>query len=150
MRVYRISSPAHVRTALSGQGAALYPGRWNSLGVRLGYTAGSAALAMLEMLVHMDKEDVPSDRRLLSFEVPDDAVQALAVLPPGWSDLPYADVVRAVGDEWIAGARSLALQVPSAVARHEYNLLFNPAHPRFGEVALVNDEPLALDARLFA
>jgi len=98
----------------------------------------------------MDKEDVPSDRRLLSFEVPDDAVQALAVLPPGWSDLPYADVVRAVGDEWIAGARSLALQVPSAVARHEYNLLFNPAHPRFGEVALVNDEPLALDARLFA
>lgn len=150
MRVYRISGPAHVGNALSGQGAALYPGRWNSIGVRVGYTAGSAALAMLEMLVHVDKEDVPTNRRLLSYDVPDDALQELKVLPAGWSDLPYSDDVRAVGDQWIAAAGSLALRVPSAVARHESNVLINPAHPRFNEVALVADEPLALDARLFA
>jgi RES domain-containing protein len=149
MRVYRISKPAYVGTALSGQGAAYYPGRWNSQGVRIGYTAGSVALAMLELLVHVDKEDVPTDLRLLSYEVPDDAVKDLEPLPDGWSELPYSSAVRAAGDQWVAAADSLALRVPSAVARHETNTLINPAHPRFKEAALVADEPLALDPRLF-
>lgn len=150
MRVFRISRPAFVATSLSGQGAAMYPGRWNSLGVRIAYTAGSAALAMLEMLVHVDKEDVPAGQRLLSFEVPDDAIERLSSLPRGWNELPYSAAVRAVGDAWAAASRSLALQVPSAVARYENNLLINPAHPRFAEIARVADDDLALDARLFA
>lgn len=149
MRVYRISKPAYVVHALSGQGAGLSPGRWNSIGVRLAYAAGSVALSMLEMLVHVDKEDVPVGLRLLSYELPDDAVQELLHLPSGWSDLPYSGVVRATGDQWIASGASLALRVPSAVARHEFNLLINPAHPRLDEVALVADEALALDDRLF-
>jgi RES domain-containing protein len=149
MRVYRISKAVHVATALSGQGAAWYAGRWNSRGVRLAYTAGSVALAMLELLVHADKEDAPTGLRLLACELPDDAVDPLDALPEGWSDLPYSQAVQSVGDRWIASARSLALCVPSAVARHESNVLINPAHPRFAEVALVADETLTLDARLF-
>ncbi|VTU32306.1 hypothetical protein SRS16CHR_05058 [Variovorax sp. SRS16] len=150
MRVYRISKAVHVATALSGQGAALYAGRWKSRGVRLAYMAGSAALAMLELLVHVDKEDAPTGLRLLSYELPDDAVQPLHALPPGWSALPYSPAVQAVGDRWIASGRSLALRVPSAVARHESNVLVNPGHARFAEIALVADETLTLDARLFA
>ena len=50
MRVYRISRPEYVATALLGNGAALAPGRWNSRGVRLAYTASSVSLAMLEIL----------------------------------------------------------------------------------------------------
>ncbi|MDM0081312.1 RES family NAD+ phosphorylase [Variovorax sp. J31P179] len=149
MRVYRISKPAYVVNALSGQGAGLYPGRWNSIGVRLAYAAGSVALSMLEMLVHVDKEDVPIGRRLLSYELPDDGVLELRHLPSGWSDLPYSIAVQQTGDQWLASAASLALRVPSAVARHEFNLLINPAHPRFDEVALVANEALALDERLF-
>jgi RES domain-containing protein len=149
MRVYRISKAVHVATALSGQGAALYAGRWNSKGVRLACTAGSVALAMLELLVHVDKEDAPTGLRLLSYELPDDAVQRLDALPPGWSDLPYSRAVQAVGDRWIASARSLALHVPSAVARHESNVLVNPGHARFADVAWVANEALVLDARLF-
>jgi len=148
MRVYRISKPAFIATSLSGQGAAVYPGRWNSLGVRLAYTAGSAALAMLEMLVHVDKEDAPIGLRLLSFDVPDDAIEVLAALPIGWNGLPYSAAVRAVGDAWIAASRSLALSVPSAIARYERNLLINPAHPRFADIALIADDDLVLDARL--
>lgn len=149
MRVYRISKPAHVATSLSGLGSAAYPGRWNSQGVRLAYTAGSSALAMLELLVHLDKEDVPAGLRLLSFALPDDAVDTLDPLPPGWDRLPYATAVRAAGDAWIASTASLALRVPSAVAHDESNLLVNPAHPRFAEVRLLDDRPLALDPRLF-
>jgi RES domain-containing protein len=149
MRVYRLSKPQYVGAALSGQGAALYPGRWNSQGVRIGYTASSVALAMLELLVHVDKEDVPADLRLLTYNVPDVAVEDLDPLPAGWNELPYSIAVRAAGDQWVAAAESLALRVPSAVARHETNVLINPAHRRFNEVTLIADEPLALDPRLF-
>lgn len=149
MRVYRITAPAHVGAALSGQGAAVAPGRWNSSGVRMGYTAGSVGVAMLELLVHIGRENVPGDRRLLTLEIPADAIEALAVLPDGWNRLPYTATVRRAGDDWIASGRSLAIRVPSAIARHEVNVLVNPSHPRFGEIALVDDEPLAFDSRLF-
>ena len=151
MRVYRISRPEYVATALLGNGAALAPGRWNSRGVRLAYTASSVSLAMLEILVHVNREDVPEGRRMLAYEIPD---EPLAELPPnrwprGWDKLPYSDAVRRVGDGFVRDGRQLALRVPSAVARGEFNVLVNPAHPQFGQIRLLADDPLALDPRLF-
>ena len=151
MRVYRISRPEYVATALLGNGAALAPGRWNSRGVRLAYTASSVSLAMLEILVHVNREDVPEGRRMLAYEFPD---AALAELPPnrwprGWDKLPYSDAVRRVGDGFVRDGSQLALRVPSAVARGEFNVLVNPAHPQFGQIRLLADDPLALDPRLF-
>ena len=151
MRVYRISRPEYVATALLGNGAALAPGRWNSRGVRLAYTASSVSLAMLEILVHVNREDVPDGRRMLAYEIPD---AALAELPPnrwprGWDKLPYSDAVRRVGDGFVRDGRQLALRVPSAVARGEFNVLVNPAHPQFGQIRLLADDPVALDPRLF-
>lgn len=149
MRVFRITAPAYVDRALSGEGAARYPGRWNSAGTRVVYTASSASLAMLEMLVHVERRMVPVGRRLLTFEVPDDAIADLARRPRGWDRLPYTEEVRRAGDAWVRGGRSLALRVPSAVVRDEFNVLLNPAHPRIAEVRRVADTPLALDGRLF-
>ena len=151
MRVYRISKPEYVATALLGNGSALAPGRWNSAGVRLAYGAPSVSLAMLEVLVHVNREDVPDGLRLLSFSLPDDAVHELPEdqWPAQWSELPYTDQVRAVGDAFIREGRHLAMRVPSAVARGEFNVLINPAHPRFGEIELVSNDELAMDARLF-
>ena len=149
MRVYRISAPPYVAVALSGEGAARAGARWNSIGIRMAYTASSVSLAMLEMLVHVDRENVPVNRRILTFEVPDDSIQNLQKLPDGWDELPYSDSVRMVGDNWVATGATLALLVPSAVARHDSNLLINPNHARFREVALLMDEALALDTRLF-
>ena len=151
MRVHGISRPEYVATALLGNGAALAPGRWNSRGVRLAYTASSVSLAMLEILVHVNREDVPEGRRMLAYEIPD---AALAELPPnrwprGWDKLPYSDAVRRVGDGFVRDGRQLALRVPSAVARGEFNVLVNPAHPQFGQIRLLADDPLALDPRLF-
>ena len=151
MRVYRISRPEYVATALLGNGAALAPWRWNSRGVRLAYTASSVSLAMLEILVHVNREDVPDGRRMLAYEIPD---AALAELPPnrwprGWDKLPYSDAVRRVGEGFVRDGLHLALRVPSAVARGEFNVLVNPAHPQFGQIRLLADDPLALDPRLF-
>ena len=150
MRVWRITAARFADHALSGFGAAQAGGRWNSRGTALAYTADAVALAMLELLVHVDRADVPAGLRLLGFELPDDAVVPLAPLPPGWDELPYSPEVQAAGDRWVRARSSLALRVPSAVARGHANLLVNPAHPRFGEVRRVSDEPLAFDARLFA
>lgn len=149
MRVYRITAPAYVARALSGEGAARFPGRWNSAGTRMAYTASSASLAILEMLVHVDRRAVPADRRLLTFELPDDAVVDIERRPRGWDKLPYSPEVRRAGDAWIRSGASLALRVPSAVVRGEHNVLINPAHARIGEVRLLANEPLALDTRLF-
>lgn len=151
MRVFRISKPEYVATSLLGNGSALAPGRWNSKGVRLAYAATSVSLAMLEVLVHVNRDDVPKGLRMLSYDVPDDGFVALpeAQWPKGWNHLPYSDVVRAVGDSFIREGRDLALQVPSAVARGEFNLLINPMHSRFAEIKLLENGELAMDTRLF-
>ena len=39
---------------LSGMGAYLYGGRWNSPGQYVVYASGNVSLAMLEVLVHID------------------------------------------------------------------------------------------------
>ncbi len=120
--------------------------------VRLAYVATSVSLAMLEILVHVNREDVPEGRRLLAYELPDDAIHELPgdQWPDGWRELlAYDDAVRAVGDAFVREGRHLAIRVPSAVARGEFNILINPAHPRFGEIFLRSDDELALDPRLF-
>lgn len=138
-------------TALMGIGAARYPGRWNSKGVHLAYTAGSHSLALLEMLVHVNTPDVPDGLRMLVYEIPDDAIHDLeqASWPAGWNELPYSDTVRRAGDAFVDAGEHLALRVPSAIAPGESNVLVNPAHPRAGEITQVSDGPLAPDPRLF-
>ncbi|HVJ36225.1 MAG TPA: RES family NAD+ phosphorylase [Stenotrophomonas sp.] len=151
MLVYRISKPEYIATALLGNGSAVAPGRWNSVGVRLAYVATFVSLAMLEILVHVNREDVPEGLRLLAYDLPDDAIHESPrdQWPAGWRELPYDDDVRAVGDAFVREGRHLAIRVPSAVARGEFNILVNPAHPRFGEIVLRSNDALALDPRLF-
>lgn len=152
MRVYRICRAEHVATALTGIGAASYPGRWNSKGVHLVYTAGSHSLALLEMLVHVNTvHDVPANLRLLSYELPDACVHALepARWPPGWDRLPYSQAVRRVGDDFVRAGTHLALRVPSAIVPGESNVLINPRHADIARVIEAGNIDLAPDSRLF-
>ena len=73
MIVYRLAKAAF--TALDGEGARLFGGRWNSPGRPMIYTAASPSLAVLEVLVHLDLpiDLMPDDYRLLAIEIPDDA-----------------------------------------------------------------------------
>ncbi len=150
MRVYRITTQALAHDCLAGIGAALYGGRWNSKGTRIAYTAASRSGAILEMLVHVgDRRNVPADRVIVPVDVPEDTIGQLDTLPRGWDKLPYSSTVQRAGDNWIRGGRELALRVPSVLVREEWNVLINPLHARFGEIAIGKVEPLVLDGRLF-
>ena len=46
---------------LTGEGARLYGGRYNPPGIPAIYSSENIALALLEILVHVDKAEVPTD-----------------------------------------------------------------------------------------
>ena len=50
---WRIVSANYKDKAYAGDGARIYGGRWNSKGVAVVYTAGSLALASIEMIVNL-------------------------------------------------------------------------------------------------
>jgi RES domain-containing protein len=56
---------------------------------------------------------------------------------------------QAIGDEWLASGRSLALRVPSVHSRTDYNVLLSPAHPGAGRVRIVGRYRYAFDRRMF-
>ena len=58
LRVYRVCRARYAR--LDGDGARRVGGRWNSPGRTVVYMAESTALAVLENLVHMSRQDFPS------------------------------------------------------------------------------------------
>lgn len=149
MRVYRITGRAYADDPLSGIGAAITGARWNSKGIRMGYTARSRSLAILELLVHVGRRSVPLDRVMVPIDIPDDAVDVLDHPPDGWNALPYRANVQAVGDVWIQEGRSLALRIPSAIVPDEFNVLVNPLHARRGEVVVHAPGALVWDSRLF-
>ena len=55
IHAWRITKARHAATAFTGGGAKAYGGRWNSPGTAVVYTAGSISLAILEMLVNMQR-----------------------------------------------------------------------------------------------
>lgn len=127
---------------LSGAGARLYGGRWNRPGRPLVYAASTAALAVLEVRVHLDlpPDLIPDDYVLLTIDLADLPVEALSSLP---------EDPQAYGDEWLRAQRTPVLQVPSAIVPESANLLFNPAHPRAQAVRVVSVRPFEFDRRLW-
>ncbi len=150
LTAWRIVKAKHAASAFTGLGAKLAGGRWNSPGVAIVYTAGSMALGMLEILVHVQREELL--RRYVTFEVSFDeslvtAVEA-GVLPRGWRRSPAPGSLRRIGDEWIASGTSAVLRVPSAVVPAEFNYLLNPGHGDFARIAIGPRQPITIDRRL--
>ena len=149
MQAYRLVSRAYVDQALSGIGAQRSGGRWNSKGIRMAYAALSRSLALLELLVHVPRTSVPRGCVMLPLFIPDDAVESLTTLPTGWDRPPCSSAVQRAGDTWVGSGSAVALRVPNAIVRQEFNVLINPAHTRFGEIRTYEPETLAVDERLF-
>lgn len=61
MRGWRLATTLHA--PLTGEGAALRGGRWNSIGVSVVYASTHLSLALVELLVHLDALDLPGDRK---------------------------------------------------------------------------------------
>lgn len=128
---------------LSGYGALLTGGRWNSPGRAVVYTTLEASLAVLEVRVHLDlpPDLLPDDYVLMRIE---------AAVPPSIErvDVAPADP-KAFGDDWLASGRTAALDVPSVLVPESRNLLINPAHPEARAFAIAEKRPFGFDSRLW-
>jgi len=128
MRLYRISN----HTSLDGDGGLRASGRWHTKGQPVVYCAPNPAVAVLEILVHLevDAEDFPSSYQLLMINVPDDVATATVAsnaLPRNWWRNP--STTRAIGDNWLQSGTTPLLAVPCAIVPETNNYLLNPLHP---------------------
>jgi RES domain-containing protein len=149
MIVYRISNSDYCND-ISGAGARLMGGRWNSKGVPLLYTAQHISLSVLEMLVNTNFKDYAIALNLIYIDLPDiqqPAKIALSSLKNNWRD--DVEYTRFIGDEFIKQKESLLLKVPSAVIQEEYNYLANPLHAEFKKIKILKTKSFWPDERLF-
>ena len=127
---------------LSGEGARLYGGRWNSPGRPVVYAAEAAALAVLEVRVHLDLDWslLPADYVLMAIDLSSLAIESLEEAP----DDPVA-----YGDAWLELRRSAVLGVPSVIVRESRNLLVNVAHPEASRASIASIRSFSFDERLW-
>ena len=146
MELWRISNYAD----LSGIGGLRAAGRWHSQGRRIVYLADHSSSALLEMLVHMDRDLMPATYQLLRIVVPADiAVETIdAELPPDWRSQTLTS--REIGDRWLDRSASALLQVPSAISVKGNNYLLNPEHPDAAKIAVAEIIKAPFDPRLLA
>jgi RES domain-containing protein len=151
VRLYRLVKLKYARQALAGRGGLEADGRWHTAGRPVVYLASSEALAVLEVRVHLGPV-VPVDRyAILTVEIPARLVDALRRedWPRGWDAVPFGPASQRLGDRWLTEQRGLALRVPSVHSSSDFNVLFNPAHPKASRAQIIARRRYAFDSRLF-
>ncbi len=148
---WRIVPEELAANAFDGEGARLFGGRWNSIGMPMVYAAEHLSLAALEVRVHIDRTSLKKRYKCITFEFDERLMKALpaASLPKHWQQEPPSPSLQAVGDHWLASADSVILAVPSVIIPAEYNFLLNPRHPDFKKVKLGKPRDFSFDYRLF-
>lgn len=108
-----------------------------------------SSLALVEVLVHLPSGILPA-YSAIPVEFDDSLVTALepSQLPASWRQHPPPAETKAIGDDWVAGAQSAVLRVPSVVVPNEFNDVLNPLHPDFAEVRIGAVIPFPFDPRL--
>jgi len=148
MLLYRITS-AKYADDLSGNGARLYGGRWNSEGKPMLYLASSRSLAVLESLAHLVATNIPNELVMITIEAPDDFLEIPEnILPDNWNEYPEQHIVKQIGNSFLQRNEHLLLKVPSALVPEEFNYLLNPLHPKAGKVKIIKKAPFNFDGRL--
>lgn len=147
---WRLVKTKFLSSAFDGEGARRYGGRWNSPGVAVVYLAASPALAVLEVLVHLEETGPLGAYSLVPVTFPAELVTRLPpeTLPPDWADHPAGVETQRLGDAWVAGDDRALLAVPSVVVPEEEILLLNPRHPDAAAVRIGAPRPFRWDRRL--
>jgi RES domain-containing protein len=151
VRVWRICRKAHAADPLGGRGGLYAPGRWHQQGVRIVYTSATLSLAALELLVHVDRDLLPSDLVQIEIDLPDDLPMEqikAGRLPSGWRRYPAPAALQRMGAAFIERGKTAVLRVPSAVIPDEDNLLLNSAHPAIERLKIAGRRAFVLDPRL--
>ena len=150
--IWRIDKKRHSASSFSGEGAALYGGRWNPQGVRVVYASQTLALAALEKFVHLEgvagginfvsfKIDVPESVKIKHVE--------LSQLPKNWRSVPAPASTREIGLNWTQKNESAILRVPSTIITSEYDYLINQLHADFKSLKISKPAPFSFDPRLW-
>lgn len=142
MKIYRMHRS--IRAAADYSGAMLAGGRWNPIGTPMLYTAQHLSMACLEILVHLDKSELPRDY-VWSWT---DLLQNPERLQ--FDDLNHVSSCQAAGNAWVRTAGELAVQVPSVVIPAESNFLLNPTHEGYSKLVWGEPRPFRFDPRIFA
>ena len=148
MIVYRLSKEQFAND-LSGKGAELVGGRWNSRGNAMLYTSQSIALCVTEIAVHVPLGILPKDYQLIHIEIPDEEFLEIKRLPKDWQSFPHSNSTQMIGDKFLKQLKHLVFKVPSAAVQGEFNYLVNPRHKNFNQIKIVKIENFNFDERLF-
>jgi RES domain-containing protein len=143
MIIWRISNYADI----SGVGGIKFAARWHNKGAAIVYTTEHPALAMLEILVHSNRSNLPDSYKLLEIFVPDQLeIEPPQVLKSRWqNDEAYT---RALGDKWLQDKLSPIMQVPSVIMPNSFNYLINPEHPQSKHIKIYGTGIHLFDSRL--
>jgi len=149
MILYRICN-CNRANDVSGTGAKLFGGRWNSIGTPLHYMAANRALAALEVLANKSTITGEQNLCLSIFEVPEDSIITIEIadLPDDWRDYPAIPFLKMLGDKFVKQRKFLLLKVPSALIEDEYNFLMNVYHPLANQIKIKEIKPFHFDGRL--
>jgi RES domain-containing protein len=145
---YRIVQAEWAASAMTGEGARLFGGRWNPPGVPAVYLADSRALAALEIIVNAPVEVSALVWRIFEVEVPDDLIETvkLSDLPDDWQALPSSPGAKLHGARWLQ-AGGLCFRLPSTVIPEEFTLLLNPLHGDFSKLNVSEAREFRFDPR---
>jgi RES domain-containing protein len=119
---------------MSGGGAKITGGRWNSKGNAVVYAASTIALATLETLAHLGDSIAIRNAFLIRVDIPASTwrlreIVEARMLEPTWLAEPPGSTTIGYGDSWLTAARSPLLLVPSVIVPEEHNIVINPHHP---------------------
>jgi len=146
---FRIVQAHWTASAMSGEGARRWGGRWNPPGMAAVYLAESRALAALEILVHAQREAIHLEWNVIEVAVSDELVTMThpAELPADWQALPSSPGARRFGEAWLRQGKSVALSLPSVVVPEERVLLVDPLHPDFIKLRVSEPRMFRFDPR---
>jgi RES domain-containing protein len=148
---WRIVPEHQAATAFDGEGARIYGGRWNSVGVPMVYASEHQSLAALEVRVHIDKTGMRKLHKCFAFHFDEDWMRVFPVggLPKDWQREPPPPSLQQLGDDWAASNASVILAVPSVVIPRERNYLIHPKHPDFPKLKIEKPTDFLFDPRMF-
>ena len=151
MELYRITQEKYADD-MSGNGAKLFGGRWNSEGSSALYTASSRSPALLETLAHTPAKMLSTKvYMLITLHVPDTVTiqeSDFKKMPLGWDAPDIRPFTQKTGDSFLASKMNVLLSVPSVFVYEENNFILNPLHPDFKKVKIVNKRRINFDKRV--
>lgn len=138
LKTFRIVKKEFAHKNMLGEGAKLYGGRWNSIGMAMIYTSANLSLANLEILTAAKISRFKHNFVYVTFEFNSNQVYEFPQneLPSGWDEWPYNVGTQKIGDLWLSEKTSLVLKVPSSLVKIEHNYLINQKHPAFKNVKI--------------